>query len=93
MEEFCYVVVIDVFLLEDENYESNLCVVNDSIVMCIKQRRTVYICLSLNAQEEVGRKPNSIIPCLWRDTVNSKRSMRKSNIAHFNSYEGFYITF
>ena len=36
MEEFCYVVV-DAFL-EDENYDSNLCVMNDSIVMCIKQR-------------------------------------------------------
>ena len=58
-----------------------------------RERTELYICLSLNAQEEVGRKPNSIIPCLWRDTVNSKRSMRKSNIAHFNSYEGFYITF
>ena len=34
---YCCVVVIDVSL-EDENYESNICVVNDSIVMCIKQR-------------------------------------------------------
>ena len=46
MEEFCYVVVIDVFLLEDENYESNLCVVNDSIVMCIKQRTNGVVHLS-----------------------------------------------
>ena len=71
MEEFCYVVVIDVFLLEDENYESNLCVVNDSIVMCIKQRTNGVVHLlastaskmSILSREKSAGSPNSIIPC------------------------------
>ena len=83
-EEFCYVVV-DAFL-EDENYESK------------NERSCTFV--SLNgfqdvdfAQEEVGRKSQIRSYRFMASTVNSKRSLRKSNIAHFNSYIGLYMIF